>query len=77
MIFEAFLELLSAARSQGFTSHAIFVTADTGYGEPPRHPRIQQDLSAVDAGYVKNLAWAWAEIRSEVEPAATQPNHQS
>ncbi len=76
-IFEAFLELVSAARSQGFTSRAILVTADKGYGKPPGHKRIKEDLSAVSAEYVTHLAWAWGMIQSEVEPATFQSKDQS
>ncbi len=77
VIFEAFLELVSAARSQGFKSRAIFVTADKGYGKQPGHPRIKRDLDAVSAEYVPDLAWAWGIVRSDVDPAAIQPNHPS
>jgi hypothetical protein len=64
-IFEEFLELLAAIRSQGFELPAIFITPNKeDYGPPPDgYPRIASEMSAFGALYAANLSWARSLIR--------------
>jgi hypothetical protein len=62
VIFEEFLELVTAVRRFGGTQQAIFVTPNKkDYGPPPRgFDQIAESLQAIDALYAADLAWAYS-----------------
>ncbi|MGA2739660.1 MAG: hypothetical protein ABSG65_19750 [Bryobacteraceae bacterium] len=64
-IFEEFLKLLAAIRSQGFGLPAIFITPNKeDYGPPPDgYAQIASEMSAFGASYAANLSWALSLIR--------------